>query len=110
MVGDVGDLGDRVEGDLDEDDSEGESGGPRGEQTGEKSSLGLRSILIVGGPPSTDLERFPPFGDGDRDRDTKSENPGLGTGTGPPPSTLQVGHQPQHCTPVNTGCILAWRL
>ena len=52
MVGDVGDLGDRVEGDLDEDDSEGESGGPRGEQTGEKteSSLGLRSILIVGGP------------------------------------------------------------
>ena len=52
MVGDVGDLGDRVEGDLDEDDSEGESGGPRGEETGEKteSSLGLLSILIVGGP------------------------------------------------------------
>lgn len=75
MVGDVGDLGDRVEGDLDEDDSEGESGGPRGEETGEKteSSLGLLSILIVGGPPSTDLERFPPFGDGDRDRLTRRD-------------------------------------
>ena len=49
-MGDVGDLGDRVEGDLDEAESKGERGGPRGEETGEKteSSLGLLSILIVG--------------------------------------------------------------
>ena len=75
MVGDVGDLGDRVEGDLDEAESDGESGGPRGEETGEKteSSLGLLSILIVGGPPSTDFDRLPPFGDGDRDRRTRRD-------------------------------------
>ena len=56
-MGDVGDLGDRAEGDLDEAESEGERGGPRGEETGEKteSSLGL-SILIVGGSLTDDLD------------------------------------------------------
>ena len=74
-MGDVGDLGDLVEGDLDEAESDGERGGPRGEETGEKteSSLGLLSILIVGGPPSTDFDRLPPFGDGDRDRRTRRD-------------------------------------
>ena len=58
MVGDVGDLGDRAEGDRDEADSEGESGGPRGEETGEntESSLGLRSILIMGRPRTDDWD------------------------------------------------------
>ena len=40
-MGDVGDLGDLVEA-----ESEGERGGPRGEET--ESSLGLLSILIMG--------------------------------------------------------------
>ena len=58
MVGDVGDLGDRVEGDLDEDESDGERGGPRGGETGEKTeaSLGLLSILIVGKSLTDELD------------------------------------------------------
>ena len=73
-MGDVGDLGDRGEGDREGAEPGGERGGPRGEETGEKteSSLGL-SILIVGGPPSTDFDRLPPFGEGDRDRRTRRD-------------------------------------
>ena len=51
LVGEVGDLGDLESGDLDWE-SEGDSGGATGEEgEGEKtdSSLGVLSILIMGG-------------------------------------------------------------
>ena len=77
FVGDVGDLGDLEnlseleDGDL-ENDSIGDNGGARGddgEGVGQHndSSLGVLSILIIGGTPSTDLDLLPPFGDGDLD-------------------------------------------
>lgn len=69
LVGDVGDLGDLDSGDLDKD-SEGDSGEATGEEgEGEKtdSSLGVLSILIMGGAASTDFDLFPPRGDGDLD-------------------------------------------
>lgn len=75
LLGDVGEVGDR--GDRDprsqqefgeraggspgESGDEGEGGGKR------HSSLGLLSILMIGGTPSTDLDLLPPNGDGDLD-------------------------------------------
>jgi hypothetical protein len=75
LIGDVGDVGERGEreprskealGDLvggspGETGDEGEGGGNR------HSSHGLRSIFMIGGTPSTDLDLLPPKGDGDLD-------------------------------------------
>lgn len=68
FVGEVGDLGDLFRGDL---ESDGDSGGANGDE-GEKtdSSLGVRSILMIGGPASADLDLFPSLGEGDRERRT----------------------------------------
>ena len=77
FVGDVGERGDLEylsdeedeDGDLD-NTSDGEYDGVIGEEgEGEKidSSLGVRSILIIGGTPSTDFDLLPAFGEGDLD-------------------------------------------
>ena len=75
-MGDVGDRGDLEnlseedeDGDLDIV-SEGEYDGVMGDEgDGEKidSSLGVRSILIIGGTPSTDFDLLPALGEGDLD-------------------------------------------
>ena len=57
-VGEVGDLGERG------------AGGEVGEGEKMESSLGVLSILMMGATPSTDLDLFPPCGEGDRDRRT----------------------------------------
>jgi len=74
LFGEVGEVGER--GDLDErsqhefgertEGSPGESG-VDGEGVKRHSSLGLLSILMIGGTPSTDLDLLPPNGEGDRD-------------------------------------------
>ena len=57
-VGEVGDLG------------ESGAGGEVGDGEKMESSLGVLSILMMGATPSTDLDLFPPCGEGDRDRRT----------------------------------------
>ena len=62
----VGDLGERG------------AGGEVGEGEKMESSLGVLSILMMGATPSTDLDLFPPCGEGDRDRRTlRDPNPAL---------------------------------
>ena len=74
LVGDVGERGDLVRGDLEVAESGGERGDDRGEVgEGEKrdSSLGVFSILMMGGTPSTDFDLLPALGEGDLDLRTR---------------------------------------
>ena len=74
LFGDVGEVGERGDRDPRSQQEFGErAGGSPGEsgdagEGGKRlSSLGLLSILMIGGTPSTDLDLLPPNGDGDRD-------------------------------------------
>jgi len=85
LTGDVGEVGDRGERDLRSEQEIGEREGGRQGDDGEEgecgkrsSSLGLLSILIVGGATSADLDLLLPSGDGDRDlRDRRDPKPPL---------------------------------
>ena len=74
LFGEVGDVGERGERDPRSQQELGERAGGSPGETGDEgeggkrhSSLGLLSILIIGGTPSTDFDLLPPNGDGDLD-------------------------------------------
>ena len=74
LFGEVGEVGERGERDPWSKHEFGERGsgrpgewGDEGEGGKRHSSLGLLSILIIGGTPSADLDLLPLIGDGDRD-------------------------------------------